>query len=71
MAEYTLHYAGDTFKIPAEEAAQVKEALRLAAAGSGMVVTLEYLKNDGRVETHRFLFSPGIPMYLTESDSSQ
>jgi hypothetical protein len=70
MVEYTLHYAGDTFKLDAEEAAQVKEALRLAATGHGIVMDLEHLKKAGRAETHWFLLTPGIPVYLTESDSS-
>ena len=64
----TLHYAGDTFKIGAEVAAQV-EAAFYGADGRGMVVTLEYLKNDGRAQAV-FLFAPGIPMYVTTSDSS-
>jgi hypothetical protein len=70
MTEYTLHYAGDTFKLPAEDADKVKEALRLAASGTGIVLTLELFTRDGGLTTHRFLLTPGVPAYLTESDSS-
>jgi hypothetical protein len=66
--EYSLHYAGEKFALPAEEAQKVKVAIAAAAKGAGTVVTLEYLRRDAGVTTLSFLFSPGVPMYLKESD---
>jgi hypothetical protein len=68
MTKYTLHYGGDTFALPAEDAVDVREALRLAAGGTGMVLTLELVRKDGGVTSHHFLLTPGVQAYLTESD---
>jgi hypothetical protein len=67
--EYTLNYAGDTFTLDADEAEEVDKAIRLAAQGEGVVVTFVDLKSDsaGSPGTRKFLFTAGIPVYLTES----
>lgn len=70
MTNFTFHYAGDQFRMDAEEAAEIEAALRLAATGSGMVATLEYLKADGSVTTQKFLITLGVQAYLTESPAT-
>jgi hypothetical protein len=74
MAKHTLHYPGGEFALDDEEAEQVAEAIRLAAAGNGKVVTFredleDYSTTGGPSVTHQVLFGPGIAMYLTTTTS--
>jgi hypothetical protein len=71
MAEHMLHYAGDTFALDDEESAHVAEAISLVAHdGAVIVVDLEgHATAGGPSVTHRFLFGPGIPVYLTTTAS--
>lgn len=69
MAKYTLHYAGDTFPLTAEEAEEMREALEEAAKGSLMLARLVDLDREGPRggATYRFLITPGTPVYLSET----
>jgi hypothetical protein len=73
MAKHTLHYPGGEFALDDEEAEQVAEAIRLAAAGNGKVVMFEdledYSTTGGPSVTHQVLFGPGIAVYLTTTAS--
>jgi len=68
MAKYALHYAGDTFPLTAEEAEEIRQAIELVAENNLIVARLVDLQRDGPRggAVHRFLFTPGVPIYLAE-----
>lgn len=66
--KYTLHYGGDAFTLDEQQAELVTKALKMIE-NKGVSLLLEFAEVDAErpATTHKFLFSAGVPIYLTQS----
>ena len=71
MSGYVLHYGGDTFELKADEITAVEQAFSVVGGGNVVVVTLDRDQEDGTTTRRRFVFSEGVPIYLTITDFTE